>query len=644
MLTGLSAVSRVSSMLNPTLNAWRGLQQQTPASPAQTPPPAPVQTPPPAPVQTPTPPQQENVEFDKMPTQADDLKPQTPPKIHSRETRILDPITGLVAPTGLTMASDYGRNVLDNFRTATPAIPQVAAPVAEAAANTAANTVANPSVLGTARAALRNTATGIESGLTGAKNFLESPAHVALSRIGMGGANIAKNTGMTGVNFLKNLITSPIKAPGISILTDALVTGIQGNTIADSLNEADKWDDGSQWTLRTINEGADAARRGDAGTAALNLGKGTIYGGMQGLYALMNPVETAQTAIASANSPGRYTPEGQMARRMSNADFAYRPRASTSGLFGGVFDSASSDTGPSNVEPRPAELLPQELQARKPEPGEPPRTTVPYVGLPGYLGTKPVQEPLDNWGRLGLNWLYGQNRTVPEHSFGPVVRSPAFAQFEQEKTENPWPPKPQPTIQDAPSRAQMLKKQAPTAPAQQEQPAPYVEAPQGSGLAAYSARLAHKEQQKQTAERSMAAARAQDEAIRQRNLPTPEEQQKVLETAGQQKRYMSMSPHVKQIYARALFSRVQKAQGQENEAELAELAAILRRYPPEMQKEIFMLGNADTPDIPPPTAPPRPGPSPHARMSQAEASRIDEIERRKREAARIGYSTPRPRK
>jgi hypothetical protein len=224
------------------------------------------------------------------------------------------------------------------------------------------------------------------------------------------------------------------------------------------------------------------------------------------------------------------------------------------------------------------------------------------------------------------------------------VRSPAFAQFEQEKTENPWPPKPQPTIQDAPSRAQMLKKQAPTAPAQQEQPAPYVEAPQGRGLAAYSARLAHKEQQKQTAERSMAAARAQDEAIRQRNLPTPEEQQKVLETVGQQKRYMSMSPHVKQIYARALFSRVQKAQGQGNEAELAELAAILRRYPPEMQKEIMMLGNADTPDIPPPTAPPRPGPSPHARMSQAEASRIDEIERRKREAARIGYSTPRPRK
>ena len=642
MLTGLGTVSRVSSMLNPTLNAWRGLQQQTPASPVQTPPPAPVQTPPPVqpPVQAPTPPQQENVEFDRMPTQADDLKPQTPPKIHSRETRILDPITGLVAPTGLTMASDYGRNVLDNFRTATPAIPQVAAPVAEAAANTAANTVANPSVLGTARAALRNTATGIESGLTGAKNFLESPAHVALSRIGMGGANIAKNTGMTGLNFLKNLITSPIKAPGMSILTDALVTGIQGNTIADSLNEADKWDDGSQWTLRTLNEGADAARRGDVGTAALNFGKGTIYGGMQGLYALMNPVETAQTAIASANSPGRYTPEGQVARRISNADFAYRPRASTSGLFGGVFDSASSDTGPSNVEPRPAELLPQELQAREPKPGEPPRTTVPYVGLPGYLGTKPVQEPLDNWGRLGLNWLYGQNRTVPEHSFGPVVRSPASA---QEKTENPGPPKPQSTIQDAPSRAQMLKKQAPTAPAQQEQPAPYVEAPQGSGLAAYSARLAHKEQQKQTAERSMAAARAQDEAIRQRNLPTPEEQQKVLETVGQQKRYMSMSPHVKQIYARALFSRVQKAQGQENEAELAELAAILRRYPPEMQKEIMMLGNADTPDIPPPTAPPRPGPSPYGRMSQGLASQQMAAEQAKRDADRRKYQYQRPR-
>jgi hypothetical protein len=240
-----------------------------------------------------------------------------------------------------------------------------------------------------------------------------------------------------------------------------------------------------------------------------------------------------------------------------------------------------------------------------------------------------------------LNWLYGQNRTVPEHSFGPVVRSPAFAQFEQEKTENPWPPKPQPTIQDAPSRASMFKKQAPTAPAQQEQPAPYVEAPQGSGLAAYSARLAHKEQQKQMAAKSMAAARAQDEAIRQRNLPTPEEQQKVLETVGRQKRYMSMSPHVKQIHARDLIARHQRATTPE---EAQAIADIFKQYPPEMQKEIMQLANPATPDIPPPTAPPRPGPSPHARMSQAEASRIDEIERRKREAARIGYSTPRPRK
>jgi hypothetical protein len=539
------------------------------------------------------------------------------------------------------MFSEYGRNVLNNFRNAAPVIPQVAAPIAEAAADTAANTVANPSVLGAARTALRNTATGIESGLTSTKNFLESPAHVALSRIGMGGANIAKNTGMTGFNFLKNVVTSPFKAPLINILTDGLVTGIQGNTIADSLNEADKWDDSIQGTFRTLDAGADAARKGNVGAAALNFGKGMGYGTLQGLYALMNPVETAQTAIASANSPGRYTPEGRMARSMSNADFAFRPRASTSGLFGGIFDSASSDTGPSNVEPRSEELLPPELQSRDPEPGEPPRTTVPYAGLPGYLGTKNVQEPLDNWGSVGLNWLYGQNRTVPEHSFGPVVRKPAFAQFEQEKTENPWPPKPQPTIQDAPSRAQMFKKQAPTTPAQQEQPAPYVESPQGSGLAAYSARLAHKERQKQIAAKSIAAARAQDEAIRQRNLPTPEEQQKVLETVAQQKRYMSMSPHVKQIYARALFSRVQNAK---TEAENAEINAIIARYPPEMQKEIMLLGHANTPDIPPPTAPPRPGPSPHARMSQAEASRIDEIERRKREAARIGYSTPRPRK
>ena len=85
-------------------------------------------------------------------------------------------------------------------------------------------------------------------------------------------------------------------------------------------------------------------------------------------------------------------------------------------------------------------------------------------------------------------------------------------------------------------------------------------------------------------------------------------------------------------------------QNAKTEAENAEINAIIARYPPEMQKEIMLLGHANTPDIPPPTAPPRPGPSPHARMSQAEASRIDEIERRKREAARIGYSTPRPRK
>ena len=43
-------------------------------------------------------------------------------------------------------------------------------------------------------------------------------------------------------------------------------------------------------------------------------------------------------------------------------------------------------------------------------------------------------------------------------------------------------------------------------------------------------------------------------------------------------------------------------------------------------------------------APPTREATPNARMSQAIASRIDEIERRKREAARIGYSTPRPRK
>ena len=43
-------------------------------------------------------------------------------------------------------------------------------------------------------------------------------------------------------------------------------------------------------------------------------------------------------------------------------------------------------------------------------------------------------------------------------------------------------------------------------------------------------------------------------------------------------------------------------------------------------------------------APPTREATPNARISQAEASRIDEIERRKREAARIGYSTPRPRK